>query len=158
MESPTMFGNGPDNHTYFEHLSKLENLLESASFRESDLTQGLLLAMDSIIRNTTKFRERTIYVLSDMKRSNFSTGLVEKIQQKSSSLKIDFRTVSEEQVPTPFGNSVPIAQILENGGFSRKIVQRRNTKFPFYLFNSADDTQLEMKIQTLGKLDRSKLG
>jgi len=121
-ESPTMFGNGPDNETYFEHLSKLEKLLESASFFESDLTQGLMLAMDSIIVKTKKFSERAIYVLSDMEKTKFSTELKGKILEKS-----------------------------------RKIVQRRITKTPFYLFNSAEDTQLEMKLQTLGKPDRSKL-
>jgi hypothetical protein len=31
------------------------------------------------------------------------------------------------------------------------------SRTPFYLFNSAEDSQLEMKLQTLGKSERSKL-
>jgi len=158
MESPPIYGNGPDNQTYFEHLSKLQNSIETASYCKSDLTQGITLAMEGVVRNTKKFAERTIFVLSDMEKSKFSSVAIGKIKEKISKLKINIHTVSENQASTPFGDSVPIAGILQNYGFSRKVVQRRSTKTPFYLFNSAEDSQLEMKLQTVGKSERSKLG
>ena len=158
MESPPIYGNGPDNQTYFEHLSQLENAIEKASYCKSDLTQGIMLAMDGVLRNTKKFAERTIFVISDMKQSKFGSVAIGKIKEKSSALKINIHTVSENQTSTPFGDTVPIGKILQNSGYSRKIVQRRATKTPFYLFNSAEDSQLEMKLQTLGKSERSKLG
>ena len=158
MESPPILGNGPDNETYFQHLKTLEKNIETASYCESDLTQGVILAMDGVRRNPKKFAERTIFVLSDMKKSNFSSIAIDQIKEKSSTLKINIHSVSESQTSTPFGDSVPIEKILQHSGFSRKIVQRRNTKTPFYLFNSAEDSQLEMKLQTLGKSERSKLG
>ena len=158
MESPTIYGNGPDNQTYFEHLSKLQNSIETASYCKSDLTQGIMLAMDGVLRNTKKFAERTIFVISDMKQSKFGSVAIGKIKEKSSALKINIHTVSENQTSTPFGDTVPIGKILQNSGYSRKIVQRRAIKTPFYLFNSAEDSQLEMKLQTVGKSERSKLG
>ena len=158
MESLPMHGNGPDNQTYFEHLSLLEKILETGSYCESDLTHGVILAMDAVRRNPEKFAKRTIFVLSDMKKSNFGSMAIDQIKEKSLTLEINIHSVSENQIPTPFGDSVPIGKILQNSGFSRKVVQRRSTKTPFYLFNSAEDTQLEMKLQTLGKSERSKLG
>jgi len=158
MASPPILGNGPDNQTYFQHLASLEKSIETAFHCESDLTQGVILAMDGVRRNPKKFAERTIFVLSDMTKSNFSSVAIDQIKEKSSTLKINIHTVSESQTSTPFGDSVPIDKILQHSRFSRKVVQRRSTKTPFYLFNSAEDTQLEMKLQTLGKSERSKLG
>ena len=158
MESPPILGNGPDSQTYFEHLSQLEKSIETASYCKSDLTQAIMLAMDGVLRNPKKFAERTIFVLSDMVKSKFSSIAIEKIKEKTSTMKLDIHTVSENQTSTPFGDSVPIAPFLQNSGFSRKIVQRKVTKTPFYLFNSAEDSKLEMKLQTLGKSERSKLG
>ena len=158
MESPPIYGNGPDNQTYFEHLSQLEKSIETASYCRSDLSQGIMLAMDGVVRNTKKLAERTIFIISDMKKSKFGSFAIEKIKKKSAALKINIHTVSENQTSTPFGDSVPIEKILRNSGYSRKIVQRRATKTPFYLFNSAEDSKLEMKLQTLGKSERSKLG
>ena len=105
-----------------------------------------------------KFAERTIFVLSDMEKSKFRSVAIGKIKEKISNLKISIHTVSENQTSTPFGDAVPIRKILQNSGYSRKMAQRRATKTPFYLFNSAEDSQLEMKLQTLGKSERSKLG
>ena len=158
MESPPILGNGPDSQTYFEHLSQLQKSIETASYCKSDLTQGIMLAIDGVLRNPKKFAKRTIFVLSDMDKSKFSSIAIGKIKEKTSAMKIDIHTVSENQTSTPFGDSVPIEKILQNSGFSRKVVQRRSTKTPFYLFNSAEDTQLEIKLQTLGKSERSKLG
>jgi len=157
MESLAIYGNGPDNETYYKHLARLENTIETASYCKSDLTQGLMIAMDRMIQNKKKFAERTIFVLSDMKKSSYSSVAISKIKEKSSACKIAFHTASESEKSTPFGNSVPIGKILQNSGFSRKIVQRRITKTPFYLFNSAEDTELEMKLQTIGKSERCKL-
>ena len=157
MESPPIYGNGPDNQTYFEHLSQLQNSIETASYCKSDLTQAITLAMEGVVRNTKKFAERTIFVLSDMEKSKFRSVAIGKIKEKISNLKISIHTVSENQTSTPFGDAVPIRKILQNSGYSRKMAQRRATKTPFYLFNSAD-FQLEMKLQTLGKSERSKLG
>ena len=158
MESPPIYGNGPDNQTYFEHLSKLEKNIETASYCKSDLTQGLMLAMDGVLRNAKKVAERTIFIISDMKKSKFGSVAIRTIKDKCSALQINIHIVSENQTSTPFGDSVPIAGIDQNSGLSRKIVQRRATKTPFYLFNSADDSQLEMTLQTIGKSERSKLG
>ena len=164
MESPPIYGNGPDNQTYFEHLSQLQNSIETASYCKSDLTQGITLAKEHIRKNTRKntqgkkFAERTIFVLSDMEKSKFRSVAIGKIKEKISNLKISIHTVSENQTSTPFGDAVPIRKILQNSGYSRKMAQRRATKTPFYLFNSAEDSQLEMKLQTLGKSERSKLG
>ena len=158
MESPPIYGNGPDNQTYFEHLTRLEKSIETASYCKSDLTQGIMLAMDGLLRNPKKVAERTIFVISDMKKSKFSSVAIKTIKEKCSALQINIHIVSENQTSTPFGDSVPIAGIDQNSGLSRKIVQRRATKTPFYLFNSADDSQLEMTLQTIGKSERSKLG
>ena len=158
MESPPIYGNGPDNQTYFEHLSKLEKNIETASYCKSDLTRGLMLAMDGVLRNAKKVAERTIFIISDMKKSKFGSVAIRTIKDKCSALQINIHIVSENQTSTPFGVSVPIAGINQNAGFSRKIAQRRATKLPFYLFNSAADSQLEMTLQTIGKSERSKLG
>ena len=158
MESPPIYGNGPDNQTYFEHLTRLEKSIETASYCKSDLTHGITLATNGVTRNRKNVTKRTIFVISDMKKSKFGSVAIKTIKEKCSALQINIHIVSKNQTSTPFGDSVPIAGINQNAGFSRKIVQRRAIKLPFYLFNSAEDSQLEMTLQTLGKSERSKLG
>ena len=158
MESPPIYGDGPDNQTYFEHLSKLEKSIETASYCKSDLTQGVTFAVEEVRRNAKKVAERTIFVISDMKKSKFGSVAIRTIKEKCSALQINIHIVSENQTSTPFGDSVLIDGIIQNAGFRRKIVQRKATKTPFYLFNSAEDSKLEMTLQTIGKSERSKLG
>ena len=99
MASPPILGNGPDNQTYFQHLASLEKSIETASHCESDLTQGVILAMDGVRRNPKKFAERTIFVLSDMKKSNFSSIAIDQIKEKSSTLKINIHNLPLHQSP-----------------------------------------------------------
>ena len=95
MESPPIYGNGPDNQTYFEHLSRLEKSIETASYCKSDLTHGITLATNGVTRNPKNVTKRTIFVISDMKKSNFSSVDVGTIKEQFSAWKINIHIVSE---------------------------------------------------------------